>query len=96
MDLDVRIQDLTLTGKTICTKALLDSDCTSSIIDSKFVELHLLSKHPLAKAILAINADGSKNLSGSVTHITLLSLTISDYMEKIMFTITFLGDHNII
>lgn len=95
IDLDICIQDLTPHGKTVRTKALLDSDCTGSVIDPDFVEKHYLPVYPLRVAVKAINADGSSGSSGLITHVTKLSMSIGGHNDKIMFGITKLGTHSI-
>lgn len=95
LDLPVGLQDLSPTGKTIRSTALLDSGCTSSIIDEEFVRKHKLPTWPLDKPIPAINADGTKNAAGSITRVTELRVSIGDHTEKIMFAIVRLDGHDL-
>lgn len=95
LDIKLRLQDLTPNGKTLHTQALLDSGSTGSIIDSEFVKRHSLPTKPLAYPIPAINADGSRNSAGPITHVSELSMSIGDHTEKIMFAVARLGDHDI-
>lgn len=95
LDIPVRLQDLTSTGKTIRSVALLDSGCTSSIIDEAFVRKHQLPTWPLVNAIPAVNADGTKNAAGPITHVTELRLSVGDHTEKVMFAIVRLDGHDL-
>lgn len=95
LDIPVRLQDLSPTGKTIRATALLDSGCTSSIIDEAFVRKHNLPTWPLDKPIPAVNADGTKNAAGPITRVTELRVSVGDHTEKLMFAIVRLDGHSL-
>ena len=56
--------------------ALVDSGCTSSVMDKTFAKLHGFNAKPLSRSIPVKNADGSTNRSGPVTHYVELLVTI--------------------
>lgn len=75
--------------------ALLDSGCTSSIIDEAFVRKHNLPTWRLDKPIPAVNADSTENAVGLITRVTELSVSIGDHTEKLMFVIVQLDRHSL-
>ena len=51
---------------------------------------------PLPRPITALNVDGTKNYSGTITHYTWLELRINNTLIPTRFLITGLGQENII
>jgi transposase InsO family protein len=72
-------------------KALVDSGCTGSSIDSGFVRAKGLNAQPLPRPIPVYNADGTLNKGGSITHFVTLQMTIGKHSERITFGVTDLG-----
>ena len=48
-------------------KALLDSGCTGSVVNKKWIEEQKIKTRPLAHPIPVYNADGTKNSAGFLT-----------------------------
>jgi predicted aspartyl protease len=65
MDVPIQLQ-MVDDGHFFATKALLDSGCTGSAINKKFVKKHGISTKKVARSILIYNADGTKNKAGSI------------------------------
>jgi predicted aspartyl protease len=65
MDIPVQLQTID-DGRFFATNALLDSGCTGSAINKKFVEKHGISTKKVARPIPIYNADGTKNEAGSI------------------------------
>ena len=65
MDVPVQLQTID-DGRFFATKALLDSGCTGSAINKKFVEKHGISTKKVVRPILIYNADGMRNKAGSI------------------------------
>ncbi len=53
--------------KTLTTKGLLNSGCTSSAINRNFVNQHRLETCKVVIPILIYNADGTRNAGGDIT-----------------------------
>jgi transposase InsO family protein len=90
MDLDVIIETLD-TGKVISTMALLDSGCSSSCIDRKFVAEHGINVTNLSRGIPVTNADGSSNAIGAITQHVILRMKIGKHEELRSFFVSDLG-----
>ena len=65
MDVPVQLQ-MVDDGRFFVTNALLDSGCTGSVINKKFVEKHSISTKKVARPIPIYNADGTRNEAGSI------------------------------
>ncbi|KIJ10923.1 hypothetical protein PAXINDRAFT_39120, partial [Paxillus involutus ATCC 200175] len=72
-------------------KALVDSGCTGSSIDSGFVKAKGLNAQPLPRPIPVYNADGTLNKAGSITHFVTLRMMVGKHAERITFGVTDLG-----
>ncbi len=95
-DLVIPVQVETLENITkILTTTLVDSRCTSSAINQKFVEQHNIPTHVTAAHIPVYNADGTKNQGGSITKYAEILLKIGDHSERIDLAVTDLGDKQI-
>jgi hypothetical protein len=46
---------------------LIDSRCTTSVIDNKYALVNGIELFPLTKPIRVLNADGSENRKGLIT-----------------------------
>ncbi len=92
-DLVIPVQVETLENITrISTTALVDSGCTGSAINQKFIEQHNILTHATAAPIPVYNADGTKNQGGSITKYAEILLKIGDHSERIDLAMTDLGD----
>ncbi len=81
--------------KTLSTKGLLDSGCTSSAINQSFVEKHHLETHKINVLIPVYNADGTRNAGGDITEYVKTRMMISGHAEHIDLAITNLGKKDI-
>ncbi len=79
----------------INTLALVDSGCTSSVINQAFVKKHNIPTHTTAAPITVYNTDRSKNSSGQITAFVELHITIGDHAELINLAITDLKDRDV-
>ena len=70
---------------------LIDSGCTGSCIDRKFVEKNGIQTNRLYVPIPIYNADGSVNAAGSITGFVELRMTLKDHTEHITLAVTNLG-----
>ncbi len=77
--------------KTLSTKGLLDSGCTSSAINRRFVEKHELPTRKINVPIPVYNADGTRNAGGDITEYVETRMTIKGHAERIDLAITNLG-----
>ena len=82
-----------LNGKPIAlVSALLDSGCTGSCINQKFVDLHGLETRKLPYPIPVYNADGTVNRDGSIKEFVKIRIKIQEHEEYIDLAVTNLGD----
>ncbi len=85
-----------VTGTKILTKkGLLDSGCTSSAINKRFVDEHRLETCKTAVPIPIYNADGTHNAGGDITEFAEVRMTIGGHMERIDLAITNLGKRDV-
>jgi hypothetical protein len=75
LDLKVSVT-ISDTQERISVKALLDSSCTKSCVDEKFVEARQLQTFPTEQAIPVYNAD--KKLNGYIREYVELVLAVTD------------------
>ncbi|HEV7738705.1 MAG TPA: retropepsin-like aspartic protease, partial [Chlamydiales bacterium] len=84
------------TGKYVEAKALIDSGCTGSAIDRDFVKKHQINRQRLPHNLKVLNADGTENSAGRITHHVPLMMRIGQkHWEEVDFGITKLDDHDI-
>jgi hypothetical protein len=74
---------------------LLDSGATTSAIDRKTVEKYKLRLTPLPTAVRAINADGTDNISGYITHTCDLLFHVGNHTAQWPFRVIELHDADI-
>jgi hypothetical protein len=60
---------------------LIDSGCTTSVIDNKYALVNRIELFPLTKLICVLNADGSENCKGLITHYAKIWITIGEHIE---------------
>ena len=77
------------------SRALIDSGCEGSCINTKVVEKYQLPVSKLHRPIPVYNADGSRNLDGSITGFVTLQIQIGGHNEQIDFGVTSLGNSEI-
>jgi hypothetical protein len=92
---ELKAEILTGDGQQQCLTALLDSGCTGSAIDQKFIEKHRLPVHKLPRPVQVYNADGSLNKSGSIKEFVIAELTIQGHWKQIALAVTTLSTHQI-
>lgn len=90
MDILTVIQTLD-DGRSFQVKALLDSGCTGSCMDRKFVAENGINTKRTGTRISVYNADGTLNKGGSITEYVELRMTIKDHTERIQLAVTQLG-----
>lgn len=90
MDVPVIVQTLE-DGTSISAKGLLDSGCTGSCIDCKFMEKHNLQTKKAARPVPVYNADRILNKNGDIEEYVELRITVQDHEEKMIFGVTDLG-----
>lgn len=95
LDVNVTLESLDGNVPTIKDVALIDSGCTTSVIDAALVQASGFREIPLDKPIPVINADGSENRSGKVSTYVELVMTVHGHREKLPFAVTHLGSHRI-
>src|SRR5215471_16395288 len=77
------------------TKALLDSGCEGSCIDTDYVRQRNIRTTPFARPMPVYNADGTRNSAGSIYEYVTLELCIGSHWERIDFGVTNLGSEQI-
>jgi hypothetical protein len=75
--------------------ALLDTGCTALCIDDVFVTASGLERKPFPKPVGVVNADGSPNRLGKITHYVEVRLYIQGHIEELALAVTHLSAHNI-
>lgn len=75
---------------------MIDSGATGLFIHQRFVDMHRVMIHPLARAIPLHNIDGSRNQAGSITHYARLELSIGTHTERTEFLVTNIGPEDMI
>ena len=84
------------TEQYVEAKALIDSGCTGCAINREFVNKHKIKREKLSRQLRVLNADGSENSSGRITHHTEIMMRMGKiHWEKMDFGITKLDDHDI-
>ncbi len=95
-DFTVEVQIDPCTGKQgLTTKALVDSGCMGSSINSTYVQKHGLDTRKAMVSIPIYNADGTRNAGGNITEFIELKLTIGGHSERIDLMVTNLGKKDI-
>jgi hypothetical protein len=75
--------------------ALLNTGCTASCIDDTFVTALGLERKPFPKPVGVVNADGSPNQLGKITHYVEVWLYIQGHIEELALAVTHLSAYNI-
>jgi hypothetical protein len=84
------------TEQYVEAKALIDSGCTGCAIDRDFVNKHKINQEKLQHKLKVLNADGTENSSGRITHHTEVMMCMGKtHLEEMDFSITKLDDHDI-
>src|ERR1700733_9918066 len=84
------------TEQYVEAKALIDSGCTGCAINREFINKHKIKREKLTCQLRVLNADGSENSSGRITHHTEIMMRMGKiHWEKMDFGITKLDDHDI-
>src|SRR6202048_313532 len=77
--------------RTFEVKALLDSGCTSTSIDRKFVAENKINTYSLPRPIPVRNADGTSNRAGDITKFVVMRMIIEEHEELRTMLVTDLG-----
>ncbi|EGN91996.1 hypothetical protein SERLA73DRAFT_38569, partial [Serpula lacrymans var. lacrymans S7.3] len=80
------------TQRSMMIQALLDSGCTGSCIDYKFVKKQEYQTHNILRPIPVYNANGTLNKDGAIKEFVELKMEIDDHSERIHFAVTNLGN----
>ena len=84
------------TEKYIKAKALIDSGCTGCAISRNFIQEQHINREKLPYKVKVLNADGSENSAGRITHHTTMMMRMGNkHWEEMDFGITQLDDHDI-
>jgi hypothetical protein len=81
LDLAIQIESLQSNALTLRAVALIGSGCTTSVIDSKYALINGIELFPLTKPIRVLNADGSENHKGLITHYAKIWIVIREHIE---------------
>jgi hypothetical protein len=81
LDLAIQIESLQSNASTLQAVALIDSGCTTSVIDNKYALVNGIELFPLRKPIRVLNADGSENRKGLITHYAKIRIMIGEHIE---------------
>jgi hypothetical protein len=81
LDLAIQIESLQSNASTLRAVALIDSGCTTSVIDNKYALVNGIELFPLTKPIRVLNADGSENCKGLITHYAKIRIMIGEHIE---------------
>lgn len=76
-------------------EALLDSGCTGSCIDRKFIAANKIQTRKLPIPVLVYNADGSENAAGTISEAVRLHVRIKGHTEVLDFAVTELGKSDV-
>jgi hypothetical protein len=76
---------------TFKTDALLDCGCTSSTMNTRYVQRHNLPTRKLPRPIPVYNADGTLNRNGCIKETVTLHMVVQDHTEKITFAVSDIG-----
>jgi len=80
MNIDVCVTTLD-DGQQFAVKALLDSRCTDSSIDRKFIAKHQINTHKFLFPKPTSNTDGTPNKNGAITNFIIMCMEIQDHCE---------------
>jgi len=73
------------TEQYVEAKALIDSGCTGCAIDREFVNKNHIKREKLQHKLKVLNADGTENSSGRITHHAEVMMRMEIYMEEMDF-----------
>ncbi|EGN97238.1 hypothetical protein SERLA73DRAFT_57352, partial [Serpula lacrymans var. lacrymans S7.3] len=79
------------TQRSTTIQVLLDSGCTGSCIDSKFVKNQKYQTHKILRPIPVYNADRTLNKDRAIKEFVELKMEIDDHSKRIHFAVTNLG-----
>ena len=94
-ELDLFVDLILDDGRTLDAHAIIDSGCTNSYIDVKYVAWNKIPMKRLPQSVEVLNADGTENEGGNITHYVELNLQIGDHIERIRMPVLTLKSTNI-
>ena len=74
------------------TNALIDSGCSDSFVDRRFIQKHGIPTVPLPDPFPVINGDGTNSGSNIICDMCTLHLSIKGHREDILFLVHDLDD----
>jgi len=83
-------------GKTVETKALIDSGARGTFMDQNFAQKHRFPIKKLEQPLVVFNVDGTLNKKGTITHSAELNITFGTRTRKTQFLISGLGKQHLI
>ena len=83
-------------GRTVETKALLDTGAGGKFIDQNFILANGIRTSKLDKPIMVYNVDGTKNKTGTITHYVNVNLQIREKKTAHRLMVTGLGKQKVI
>src|SRR5882757_8755855 len=84
------------TNQYVEAKALIDSGCTGCAISRSFIKKHQINRTKLDHKIRVVNADGTENKAGRITHHVEIKMRMGDkHWEDMDFGITELEGHDV-
>jgi hypothetical protein len=81
LNLAIQIESLQSNASTLRAVALINSGCTISVIDNEYMLVNGIELFPLTKPIHVLNADGSENRKGLITHYAKIWIMIGEHIE---------------
>ena len=94
MDLPVTIHTLD-TLESFSIKALVDSGCTGSCINSESIKRNNLNTKTLPRVIPVYNADGTLNIGGLLTEMIQIKIQVEDHFEIMDLGVSKLGNSDL-
>jgi hypothetical protein len=81
LDLAIQIESLQSNALTLLAVALIDSRCTISVINNEYALVNRIELFLLTKPVRVLNADGSENRKGLITHYAKIWIMIGEHIE---------------
>ena len=95
--LNIKVEIVTTdTQETKSVKALLDCGADGLFMDRDYVRKNQLTTRALTRPIPVYNVDGTANEAGSICEVVDLGLRYQDHVERAQFSVTCLGNQDMI
>ena len=86
---------LRVRDQQVHTEALVDSGATTNFINTQFAKNNHLAMYEVARPLTVINADGTTNKAGKITHYVIASISIGDHVTRHKLFCINIGDKNV-